>query len=259
MDKKVITVRSADRASGTPEDFTIIDFHKSFANNPKSVKAILICVPYSWYNVNESLGNTFAWTGDISGTNSVVLPANYYTGPTLATELETLLEAEAGGENYTVKYNGVTHKFTISSTESFSVDFTVLKNMHMILGFPEAVVDFAESHTSSNVADFVFDRKLWVCSDLIRGLDNGIIPWNSDDPPVEQSILAEIPISGCFNSILMFQPGPDMPFFPITDGSFSSANGTSPRKTRFFLKFPSGTEINLNGQEWNMQLVLEFN
>jgi hypothetical protein len=208
--------------------------------------------------VNESLGNTFTFTGNISGQNSVLLPEDNYTGHSLAAKLQSLLDVEAGGEDYTVAYDGVTNKFTISSTESFTIDFTALKNMHMILGFPATVSEESECHTSPHVPDFKFDRKIWICSDMIRGVDNGIIPWNSDNPPVEHQILAEIPVSGSFNSILMFQPGADMPFFPISESDFTAVNGTSSRETRFFLKFPSGTELNLNGQEWNMQLVFEF-
>lgn len=260
MDKKVVSVQSLHRTTGTPEDFTIIDSGKNFTNNPKSVKASLVCIPYTWYNVDEDMGNVFSWTGTMSGAHSIVVPDNNYTGATLATQLQTQMELEAPGKGYTVTFDTVTNKFTISAGETFTIDFTVSDNMHLILGWTEVVVaPAASTHTSTNVAGFVLDKSVWVCTDMISGVDNGIIPWTDDLSPVDEHILAEVPIMGCFGCILVFSPPPDLPFFPITNSDFSLVNRPGPRNTRFYLKFPSGSVVNLNGQEWSMQVIFDFN
>lgn len=260
MDKKVISVQSLARTTGVSNDFTITDPNEHFINNPKSVKATLICIPYTWYNVNATSGNVFTWTGDITGVHSIVLADNNYTGESFATALQAALELAAPGQNYMVTYDTVTNKFTITSDEATTLDFSVADNMHLILGWPDGTVTGSVmTHTSPNVAGFVLDKSVWVCTDMIRGIDNGVIPWVSDDPPQEYNILAEVPIIGCFNSILVYAPPPELPFYPITNSDFSLVDRTTPRTTRFFLKFPSGGEVDLNGQEWSMQLVLDFN
>lgn len=260
MDKKVVSIQSLNRTDGTPEDFTITDSGKNFINNPKSVKASLVCIPYTWYNVDETMGNEFSWEGAMSGSHLIVIPDNNYTGETLAEKLQELMEAEAPGKCYTVTFDKVTNKFTISSTENFTIDFTINNNMHLILGWEEIVVQpAAMSHTSTNVAGFVLDKSIWVCSNMIAGVDNGIIPWTDDDPPVEEHVLAEVPINGCFGCLLFYSPPNGLPYIPITNSDFSLVDRPGPRTTRFYLKFPSGAEVNLNGQEWAMQLIFDFN
>jgi len=207
MDKKVVSIQSLNRTDGIPEDFIITDSGKNFINNPKSVKASLICIPYTWYNVDEIMGNVFSWNGSGSGSHSIIIPDNNYTGESLAVELQALMVAEFAG--YTVTYDKVTNKFTINATENFTIDFTVADNMHLILGWDEVVVvPTATSHTSTNVAGFVLDKSVWVCTDMIAGVDNGIIPWTDENPPVEQHVLAEVPIMGCFGCILVYTPPP---------------------------------------------------
>lgn len=262
MDQKVVRISSANRdMGGTPEDFTITDPNQTFINNPKSVKAVRVTIPYTWYNVDSNFGDTMAFTGTVSGAHSIVLPPNNYIGSTLAMQLATDMTAVAGGETYTVVYDDVTNKFTISSTETFTMDFTVPQNMHAILGFdPVALGPAASSWTSTNVAGFVMDKSIWVCSDLIDGIDNGVIDWTSDNPPKNNQVLAEIPITGCFNTILQYCSCPDLPFYPITNSKFSRVDRTrAMRTTRFYLKFPSGADVLLNGQEWEMTVIFDFN
>lgn len=260
MDKKVVSIQSLNRTAGTSNDFTITDPNEHFINQPKSAKASLICIPYTWYNVSAIAGNAFSWNGDASGAHSIVVPSNNYTGDTLADELQTQMNAEAAPETYTVVYDTTTNKFMFSATENFTIDFTIADNLHSILGFEDGIVTpNASTVTSTNIAGFVLDKSVWVCTDMIRGIDNGIIPWTGDNPPNEYNVLAEVPITGCFNSILMYSPPADLPFFPITNSDFSLVDRTTQRTTRFFLRFPSGTEVDLNGQDWSIQIVFDFN
>jgi len=264
MDKRVISINSADRTTGTSDDFTITDDLQIFTNEPKSVTPLMICVPYTWYNVfpETSPGNgtdQFSITGANSGLNQVTIPANNYTGDSLAAALKVALDAVAAPDVYVVTYSLSTGKFTISSTESFSIDFTITNNMHLIFGFNEVVVPSATTHVSTNVAGFVTDKVVWICTDMIGGIDNGIIPWRSGAPLSEQ-IIAELPIVGCFGSILFHQVTCCMPEFIMTNSPFSLVKpSTSTRTTRFYLKLPSGAPISLNGHEWSMQLRLNFN
>lgn len=267
MDKRVISINSADRdEGGTSDDFTITDDRQIFSNNPKSVVPLMVCIPYTWYNViAESTGGAgdgsdqFAWTGASSGANQITIDSNNYTGESLATALAAAINAVAAPEVYTVAYELSTGKYTISSTESFTMDFTIDNNMATILGFNEEVTASATSHVSDNVAGFVTDKVVWVCTDMIDGCDNGIIPWRSGMPESYQ-IIAEVPIVGCFGSILFYQVPCCMPEFIMTNSLFSLPNpSTDTRTTRFYLRLPSGAPISLNGHEWSMQLRLNFN
>ena len=105
----------------------------------------------------------------------------------------------------------------------------------------------------------MFDYEIFVCSDLVGGSDNGIIPWNDAALPSylnQNQILASVPINKCYNTVLYYTSPDDVPFFPVVQSPFSSGITTQP--LRMFLKFPSGIDVDLNGYHWTATLVFEF-
>ncbi len=257
LNKKVVIIRSANRDTGTAENFTITDSGDVFTNVPTSVRLSSAIIPYTWANVGPAFGNTVDFTGTVSGAHTIVIATNNYSGTTLATALQTQMSAAAAPDVYTVTFDSVTNKFTISSTETFTIDFTQPNNMHVILGFPEAVTPLSNTITSTSVAGFVVDKGVLICSNLINGIDNGMINWVSGPPPNSQT-LAYMPIVGPWSGIIDFVNPFDVPSFIITNSDFSLEPRTTPRALQFWLQFPSGTQVDLQGQDWECVIVFGF-
>jgi hypothetical protein len=257
MSAKVVTIRSANRSSGTPEDFIITDNNSVFVTAPKSVRLSTVVLPYTWTNVNATSGNTMDFTGTNSGAHTIVLTTDNYDGPSLATALQTAMNLAAAPDVYTVVYNTTTNKYTITSTETFQIDFTAPLNMHVILGFPAIVTPLSNTATSTNVAGFVINKEVLICTNLISGIDNGIIDWRSG-APTDLHAIGFVPIAGCWGSIIEFLNPANLPDFVITNSDFSLENRSTSRNLRFWLAFPDGQIPDLAGQNWECTIILYF-
>lgn len=259
MDRKTVYLSSKNRSTGTSDDFTIVDTQERFVNVPQSVKAVTITIPVTWYNVT-SANNKFEFTGAVSGLHQIEIPPGNYSGLTLAKALQDAIIAILGCGGYTVVYDCSTGKFTIESkTEEFSIDFTIIENMADILGFEEVVTDSLMSHTSTKVANIIIDTEIWVCASLITGIDNGVLPWTPDAPKTEkQGIIACVPITACFGGIINYTVPGEFPSYTITNSKFANP-GNEPRELQLALAFPSGAPLSLNGHDWSMQIVFDFN
>jgi len=267
MDVKTIFISSRNRTSGTSDDFIIEDTNERYINTPISMKAKTITIPFTWYNVvptdGISSGNThFVFTGSVSGSHDITLAPGSYTGSALAEELAKQLNIATGSPSgmgpYTVVYDVTTGKYTIASTsESMIIDFTVVDNMSVILGFDEVVTADAMSQVSTGVASILPDYEIWVCTDLINGVDTGIANWTGNSPINEQmGILACVPITTCFGGIIHYTVPDEFPFYTIVNSEFI---GGDPRQSGYYLRFPSGMPMSLNGNEWSMQVLFDFN
>lgn len=268
-DRKVIHISSGDRDPGTTnENFTITKVVKEFPLTPKSVKLVSASIPYTWNNVRSD-NNTFVIT--FGGIDTVVtIPDGNYTGPTLATALVPLVTAVLGGAP-TVTFNTSTLKFTITSTTGpFTMSFPAPPSTdgtaYNILGFVSGgSYGPAISIVSINYAVLVEDMCICVCSDLVEGADNGIIPYGptetpmySAPPPYTQGILACIPVNLTYPCILNYTAPEDMPFFVVTQSKFAKS-GNSAKSMRFFLRFLSGAPIDLKNYKWDITLIFDFN
>lgn len=259
MDRKTVYLSSKNRSSGTSDNFTIVDTQERFVNIPQSVKAVTITIPVTWYNVT-SANNKFSFTGASTGLHNITITPGNYSGTTLAKALQDAINAILGCGGYTVVYDCPTGKFTISSkTENFTIDFTILENMANILGFDEIVTISAMSHTSTTVANIIIDTEIWICTNMISGIDNGVLPWTSNPPKTEkQGIIACVPITACFGGIINYIVPIEFPSYIITNSKFANP-GTNPRELQLALAFPSGAPLSLNGHDWSMQIVFDFN
>lgn len=106
--------------------------------NPVGIKIISAEIPFVFDTIS-SLNNTFYLiTSGITSTISI--SPNTFTGPSLATELQAKLNATGG--SYTVTYDPLTFKYTISSTASFQIQVPEI-SIAQYIGFPVG------THTSS--------------------------------------------------------------------------------------------------------------
>jgi hypothetical protein len=243
--------------SGTNEDFTITEYTARMAQTPKRVKLIKASIPYTWNNIT-SFNNTFSVLDPAP--HVVTIPDGHYNGVDLAPVLQSAINASGVSQTYTVIFNTNTLKYTISSVGDFSLDFTDSNSAATQLGFNTDIVTLpAISVTSTDVAQLIPDYEVFICSDLVTGSDNGVMKWTSS-PPTSDEILATVPITGCFGGLITYITTGE-PFFTMAQSAYAQPQEPgpySPRTMRFFLRFPSGIPVELNGLHWTAQLVFEF-
>lgn len=268
LPQKVIYINSSEGFrddGGSNEDFTITENGHHFAGIPRRVKLARASIPYSWNNITDN-NNTLTVVETGGNTAAITVPNGAYNGSTLATALQTVLNAGALVYTYTVAFDNTAVRFTISATGTFSLDFTDANNVARALGFsPNEVTTPATTLVSSNVAQLVPDYEIFICSDLVEGCDNGVVKF-TPDPPIAagvngSQILAVVPLSTCFGGVINYCACDCAPFYPISQslyGKVLSSGDVSSKPIRFFLAFPSGIPISLNGLHWSAQLVFEF-
>lgn len=265
-DKKTIYINSSAEfvdAGSTNEDFTITDTEETFDNAPKTVKLINACIPYTWYNVTAAIGNAIRFFDSVPDQYDIIIPPGNYDGTSLATAIQTAMNAAGSADVFTVTFSSEAAQFTFATTGvEMQLDFTIVGNMAVILGFEEALVGPGNPLVSTSTAKLLIDLELFVCSDLVAGSDNGVIPWNTSSPDNTLNILARVPIRSCFGGIVDYMASSDLPYYPITQSEFAKVKNpldTSPRTVRFYLRWPSGVAFDLNGHYWTAELVFNMN
>jgi hypothetical protein len=256
---KAVYINSVNRDVSTiPEDFTITDTSDMYNIPPKSVKLTYASIPYTWYNIISS-NNTFTLYEVPSGNFPLTIAPGNYGGAELATAVQTALNTSGGLNTYTVTFNCQAMTFTITSTGVFTLGFNSTGSIAVRLGFaPGTIQPTGTSLTSTQTARLLADTEIFICSDLVGGIDNG---FSKLQPGVATNtqILAVVPITGCFGSIISFIAPIDNPFFSTTQSNYaqpSPPNGE--RIVRFFLQFPSQFPLSLNGYNWSNTLVFNF-
>lgn len=241
-----IHISSANRTSGSVEDFTITH---DLPQNIKwrRVKLLHARIPNTFNNVITGTNDTFTVTGSVSGANLITVPANNYSGTTLASTVESLINTAANPNVYTVTYDAGLGQFTFaSSSESFSLTFAA----DNIFGFPAGTTAVASSHTSSISGDvnnkLTFGGYVAVCTDLIGGIDNGII--NLQSTLTATRALDYVPLCGS-TTVTNYFASTECPSYPIYKDDRTSM--------RFYLEFPNGSAVDINDNDWSIILLFE--
>ena len=274
MDKKVIYINSQEQyrdIGGSDEDFTITKDVQEFPVEPKSVKLIHATIPFTWNNVTAN-NNTFSVTenGPVPVTDAFVIPIGNYTGDQLAEEVQDLLNNSGTlTQTYSVTFDSQTLKYTFTtSPNGMQITFAASGSAALLLGFAEDSTTPGTASTSfdsTNTAQLLPDYEIFICSDLVRGSDNGVIPWKTGSLPgalAQNQILARIPLTGCYSGLIHYSAHTDLPYYICTQSKFSkvrSSADTANPSIRFFLAFPSGETVDLNGYHWTAERVLNFN
>lgn len=249
---------------GTDEDFTVTENGRHFGPPlaPKRVKLGSASIPYTWYNVTAS-NNKFSVTD--ASTFNITIPVGHYDGPGLSSTVSSRLNASGTLLTYTVLLSPTTYKLTISATGNFSLNFNVADSADTLLGFiANTVTPSAATVTAPNIIGVLADNEIFICTDLISGADNGLIPWTpASAASSNRHILATVPISGIFGSVITCYGGDNVPFFdmrqsPYVAAAISRVEPPPLRQMRFWLEFPSGLPISLNGSHWSMSLIFDF-
>lgn len=252
---------SANRSSGTNENYTIDYPGDRLPFNPKKAKIIGACIPYTWYNILTGVNDTMNF--DDNGNPYVITIApGYYSGIGLAEALTAAFVA-AGIPLYTASFSASTLKFTFRNTgvlTPFSIFFPVGGNtLAERLGFLEGVVynSAANVITSPNMADLLVSCELYITSNLIEGIDNGV-NIITDGTAINNKIMAVVHTGSCFGSLITYCGCGDHPFFVVTQSLLSAIKNSGDsaiRQISLGLEFPSGFPLDLNGKSWSCDIV----
>lgn len=239
-------INSKDRTIGTATDFTV-SFKEKILLNPSSKYHVYLEsaeIPFTFYGVN-STNNQFRLSIDGGSTFSTITltTASYTTSSAFITSLQNAI-----GNNITVTYSSTkgTLSFTHAGGVNFVFDFAQLGgNCASLLGFADnGVHAFTTSLTSTKVVNFFtpyeklyirsslstlsYDTATLSKSDILEKIQVGNIA------PFTQTIYhrATEPYKA-----LLTQQGFDTLYIKLTDIRNRS--------------------IDLNGQEWNLCIVID--
>lgn len=217
-------------------------------------------------NTVSSGNNTFSINQVGPITDSFIIATGNYNGTTLATAVQSLLNGSSIlTPSFTVVFDSTTLLFTFTnSTSAFQITFKALGSAASLLGFtPGSTPAAPELSFTSSSAKLLPDYEIFICSDLVKGSDNGDMLWYPSYTPTltnQSQILARVPINGCYSSIINYSAHVQLPFYNVAQSVFAKAPYTAvPAAMNFFLARPSGLPINLGGYHWSCELVFDFN
>lgn len=201
-------------------------------------------IPKTYYNI-DSPRNTFTIT-DSTGLQNIVVPIGNYTIAQLITEIENQLNALAV-DTYTVTYNTISAKITITSTfAGFEINPTLATLQGLILdqlGFNLGVTYTGASITAPNVLDISGIKNVYiVISEFTQYLRNTTNAFQN----------FKVQMNGQFGDIIYWtdESGYHQYF------NIQPSNRSNIRTLNIRLVDEYGIDINLNGREWQFILQL---
>jgi hypothetical protein len=209
-----------------------------------SISVLHAQIPGSYYNINNS-NNILVYSiddGSLPGEpvkKTVQMQPSNYNINTLITHIESLLEVE-----FDITYSASSNKLTIThSTFDFELDDS--STCFELLGFSSVDHEStSQTLTSDNVVNLFNIRTLHICSDNF--ILNNIDSFN----PNNSNILASIPITSSFNSIISYSNPHDV---------HSEINNTR-NLTNLHIKITDqdSNVIELNNAHWSITLLLSI-
>jgi hypothetical protein len=230
-----------------------ISIKSPFTKVPKKVKVQYANIPYLWNNVSSS-ANTFL----VSGT-MIQLPPGYYTGTELAAELQTAIDTVVVG--LTVMYTD--GMFVFSNATLFTLDFTGSNQLADVLGFQPTLYTatfISPNWIINSVQQTMIDYpEILVCTNLISGIDNGIVYWSSTPP--QSNPIAIVPTNVGYSNNIIYGAPVSEPWQIITNSTFAIQlfDPQSMPNIAFELFSPDGYPLDFSlPVNWSICLLFEF-
>lgn len=253
----LVQLRSASAVSSDTQGRYYFQFSNPLvANFDESIHVSVhaAAIPHSFYNVRAD-NNKFTFIETIGSQSStsrtITLPPGSYTVSSLSTMLSSLLITN--NVTYTVTFDNVTGKFSISSTEptlvSFGMELTS-GSPHVVLGFVNNTTVYSTSSnniktlTPPNVGDLTGARhSVYVQSSLVS---TSLVGSNLT---VDNSAIAVIPITCNPFQMILFDN--THRFKLRLQQQYIST---------FFIQLCDavGNHLEFNGVDWEMQLHFAF-
>ena len=202
-------------------------------------------MPYSFYNIN-AYNNKLVLEVTNYGMYTLTLDEKNYTASTLSTEITTQFAAVEGtiGTVIVCTYNSYTLKFTLTSTlETIKLDSDSTIGTIMGINFSTDIdVSFALSITMSNVMNLGGIPNVYIKTPNLS--------FNNESSNVNiRNYLSAVPVSQNWGEYILFRPN-----VPLT---IKIAN-KSIEYLEIQLVDDDNQEIEINGVEYTMHLVIEF-
>lgn len=198
-------------------------------------------IPRTWYTC-DSTNNRIYFNENATDKTASITPGNYTT-TSLATAVETALNnASSGFANFSVAFSSATHKYTITSDQTFSLKFAsnTLYSAHELLGFSATDTSPGTTATSQNIANLSSD----VCCHLV--IQQAKSTYHSAREGVIQAT-AIIPLTGSWGDVVRFTPEVDERSLIIFESPTSYLD--------ICIKDSRGIVRSLNNVEWEFTLV----
>lgn len=242
--ERIYYINSRNRLSGTNSNFTYkIDIKDV---EPDRIAVLQANIPKSYYLIQDD-ANSF--TLDENGSSvEVTITAGNYSRSTLKTALQSQLNSlSPNGWTYAITFPTASttvddgkYTFTVSGNSSIqpSFIFSSSNNMFEIMGFDSGSTNsfVADSLKSSNVINLQKENSVFIHSDLCtNGTDN-----------ILQDVYAN-DISDFGNVIFQNTE---------VDGYSKKLTTSNNNIAHFYLTNEDGNAIDLNGQNWNMTVLV---
>lgn len=236
-------------STASVENQTNLDYPTFTMTNPlvniAYLKVLEAEIPFSYYILQPGF-NTFSLQETGQTRVTVTIPPGNYTSSSLADVLKTRLDAASlGGRVYTVEFNVVTQKFTISiSSNTFVLLFNDnQKTLQNMLGMAQ-VHNATASITAPFTAQITGDNYVYLCSTKLA-------PSVMAQTPISKNVeITRIPITTNPGSVTFYTD-------PTPEKWFNVENLQNLQRFDLFLRLGSSTEIlQLNGQNFSLKLGL---
>lgn len=227
-----LTINSKDRSSGSS---SASNFQISSLEIPgiTDYRINYIYLPYSWYNIDSNYNKIYI------NSTLYTIPAGQYTAPTLAAQIQTTL-----GGSFTCTYSSTTGMFTIANNANFTLDLNnTLMTLRRQIGFNSTTqLTGATTYTSDSFANLLNGSSIYLCSQVLSKVQNSLI---TDS---KLNYVTSIPINQVPGDIIMYQPTQDI--------LYNLQSPTTFKNLDIQLKDLNNNIINLNGVDWELQLIL---
>ena len=268
-DNQVIRVSSDKFTSKVGEEITI-EVPSDIINRPvKTIRLLDALIPNTFSTVPAD-GNEFNFT-DLSGTSLITIPNHNLNAASVIEVLKELLEAASGaGLTFTIIYHSCSGNYEFQADGNYTFDFTVPNSAGPLLGFNSAVYNAVETPPASNDwiissdrrGGFDSDKYVNITSNLVTGVDQGVVFLDGNLTPAPTNIIASIPISDTgAGGTLAFSESQDAPDINVEAsvlGRPGPPNQDTIREVKFALSLDSGQPVDLNGASWAARFVLKY-
>lgn len=209
-------------------------------------------VPRSFYTIKTG-DLRFGLQGNITGSQSMAIPAGNYTFVQLSQYIQTQWFSLVG-TNITVDFTQPNFKLVVQRTGGADANIAItatelaLPGMSPILGFYSAI-GAATTIVASNVFNINGPASIYVCSSRLNFGQNqrasSILHNGTDGQYIRSDVIFQMPNFGNMGAWNNGQIPSDWMVFPIPQ---NIAN------LDFYLTDASGTELQLNGRAWNISI-----
>lgn len=245
MEKRIYYINSNNRISGTHSNMLYkLDLHDL---NPDRVAVLACNIPKSYYLIQDG-SNTFTLDENGNQATITITPSNY-SRTTLLNVVKTALNASSPlGYTYDISVPATSigdtgfYTFTVTGNAGIQPDFIFgSNNLHETLGF-EADTTYSfvgDTLTSVDVIKLQKEDTIYIRSNMCtNGMDN---------------ILQEIysTSNSDFSNIVYYNPDVQMYSKKLTSNNDNIFN--------FYLTNENGEPMDLNGQNWQMTLIVYKN